>query len=721
MTRSQRQRLGALVLALCGWAAGPGGLTAALAQSPAPAPTPGNPTIHVQGTLIEGSALPLTMTFPRPLVVAPALPPSGPVCGGMVNGVAQPACPDGPATRIGPSRNQCDVGSFFDLTTWSCWSCPAGFVRSAAPVISEQACSQQNASLGLERLAATLVGPRCPAGSFFDPIRGGECWRCPAGHVRSAAHVEADNACYVPAGQRFSAAARLKQTAWAWDCAAGSFWDGWAGGACWSCPAGMSRTASPINTVNACAQAVPEQRAKAELVSKGECESGTIFDPRNGGECWRCPTGALRTVFPVDQAQACERPAGVRYAEATKTSTMTCRPGEHFDPIEGGSCWTCPDGFSRTASPVNGDKACRNASMLWKSTPFPEPGLFTLDGAADVLYEVVRTNPALVRDALNAAAATVAKQSGVSVVQARSTLAKEMVQAPGTSVVAQGLVLTRLIAAASEPARASSGERRLIAAFAAHIQAKRTHIARDRLAAYDNWAASDDYWRARRNLTKGLAGTVSYGTVPPSFDKLGMVSTIGISTASTSLSMGIEVTTEALKFAKAASRLSIIGDLLGATLSLSGAGWSSNTSPELVAISVSRSVAEIAVGQALGALLTAMAQVPAAPIVSVTAVASTAGMPAAVLSTTGPALMVAAQAMMLGIAIDQFVQIQEARPKLVNAVTFGQTAPDLRRMLQTQAGVGEIQTLWSQAMETPSLPPEGFMAVYGGLAQGAGR
>ena len=39
------------------------------------------------------------------------------------------------------------------------------------------------------------------------------------------------------------------------------------------------------------------------------CGKGTFFDPVDGGSCWSCPKGSKRTVFSVKSAKACEIPA----------------------------------------------------------------------------------------------------------------------------------------------------------------------------------------------------------------------------------------------------------------------------------------------------------------------------------------------------------------------------------------------------------------------------
>jgi hypothetical protein len=678
----------------------------------------------------------ITITMPEPQPSSyPATPPidlevrgqfelmgltpvakSGPVCGGIVNGVAQPRCAPKKADYISKSRNECASGSFFDLTTWSCWSCPAGFVRSAAPVISEQACSRSS-SQALKQESARFIGPRCPQGSFFDPIHGGECYQCPAGYNRSAAHIGASNACYVPITEQFSRASRHNNTIWPHECSSGRFHDLWNGGACWSCPSGYRRTAYHVNNGNACARTVPEQHARAAFVRKAACEPGTFFDPRNGGECWQCPEGALRTVFPVYGSTACERPAGVTYQSAQKIAPLTCEPGDHFDLIDGGTCWRCPSGYNRSATSVKSADACTTDTMQWQTASYREPGLFQLDGAREVLLAIARHNPALVKSALDTVAEKLSKQTGAPLAQVRVEQQQAFIEQPHLSLVAHAVVYTRLIAAIAEPARASDIEGRLVTSFRQHVVNKRTYIAEDMLSAYSAWKASDDYWRAQRNLNRGLAGLVNYGTVPPSFDKLGMAATTGIGATATATGIAIEKTFEALMFAKAAQRLPILGDVLGAALSMTaaGVGWTPATSTEVIALQATRTTAETALSVAISQLLSFAAQVPAWTIVSGSVVTS---VPVAALSTTGPQIIVAAGLILTSMAIDQFIEIEQAETKLKHAVITAKADPELGRMAKTKEGLMQMQTFWSYAMEGMASPPDAaFLKTWGPVAQ----
>jgi hypothetical protein len=156
--------------------------------------------------------------------------------------------------------------------------------------------------------AAQFVGKKasaCPQGAFFDPIDGGTCWRCPSGSRRTVFHVKSKDACEVPAHEDFESATRhgrgkgVLRT----DCARGQFWD--PNGYCWSCPSGYRRTAHPVTSDKACADTVGASRKHAQAAGSLACPQGSFFDLIDGGTCWSCPGGYSRTASHVKAGDAC--------------------------------------------------------------------------------------------------------------------------------------------------------------------------------------------------------------------------------------------------------------------------------------------------------------------------------------------------------------------------------------------------------------------------------
>lgn len=155
---------------------------------------------------------------------------------------------------------------------------------------------------------ANYVGKSgCPEGSFFDPADGGTCWTCPEGFTRTLNPVTSDNACeratqteYKQAIERGKGTGLLGT-----DCPPGAFWD--PNGRCYTCPSGYQRTIYSVTSNQACSRLVPPARTKAtQIVSVGAaCPEGSFQDSYNGGTCWTCPEGYVRSPYPVNGEQAC--------------------------------------------------------------------------------------------------------------------------------------------------------------------------------------------------------------------------------------------------------------------------------------------------------------------------------------------------------------------------------------------------------------------------------
>lgn len=147
----------------------------------------------------------------------------------------------------------------------------------------------------------------CPSGQFFDLINGGTCWSCPAGYGRTVLWgVDTDKACRKASGTDFRRA-QERGRAGGWfgtSCPDGQFWD-IVDGNCHSCDAGYDmQVLEHVHSDRKCARGIPEAFARA--TTSGKTCNGGIWDPRNGGECWRCPDGFKRTIAPVNSGYACE-------------------------------------------------------------------------------------------------------------------------------------------------------------------------------------------------------------------------------------------------------------------------------------------------------------------------------------------------------------------------------------------------------------------------------
>ncbi len=141
---------------------------------------------------------------------------------------------------------------------------------------------------------------------------------------------------------------------------------------CWSCPLGYKRTLAPIKGDDAC---VISTRAKkvGSYGCKNKCGKDTFFDPRKGGECWKCPKGFRRTWDPVTAPRACSKGIFGPFSRATFMGHSNCDRG-FKDMVDGGTCWTCSGG-KRTIFHVKGEKACEvfsPATFRGSRHSFPE-------------------------------------------------------------------------------------------------------------------------------------------------------------------------------------------------------------------------------------------------------------------------------------------------------------------------------------------------------------
>lgn len=150
-------------------------------------------------------------------------------------------------------------------------------------------------------------GGLCATGQFFDLIDGGSCWTCPAGYGRTVFAVNTDRACEKVATTDFRRVSEhAKGTGWfGTSCPDGQFWD-IVDGKCHSCPAGYAmQVLEHVHGDRKCARGIPSDFKPATKIGP-PCGSGKLWDPRNGGECWSCPSGFVRTVAPVTSDYACE-------------------------------------------------------------------------------------------------------------------------------------------------------------------------------------------------------------------------------------------------------------------------------------------------------------------------------------------------------------------------------------------------------------------------------
>jgi hypothetical protein len=624
---------------------------------------------------------------------------SRPLCGGVENGKLQEPCDSKVAIFESDAVGKCAAGSFFDLGTWSCYSCPTGYKRSLTAVTGDRACEKADTSVQGKLVSATFRGTACPKGSFFDPTRQGECWSCPEGFNRSAAPVEWADACVKPAGQLFAKTSRqgaatglLKAK-----CPSGQFAKG---GSCFSCPAGYNRTLNAMESDKACVQVVKVEKSKAKLIKQAQCEPGEIRDklrdPKHGGECWTCPTAATRTVYPVNGGQACQIAGKVTYAGASQTSALSCPAGQMFDLVNskhpkvqtliraqggsvpanlgsggGGTCWSCPAGYRRTLAAAWSPDACESIGTDWRPATYTQPGLFGLDGAEDVVKEIVTQRPELIIEIAKDIAPGL-KMKAADVI--RDTWA-DIANHPEESGVLKVAVFSRLQAAAAEPAKASAAEKRLVASFAEAMMRFRTFLAQEALNAGSAWQQVKLLKKAQnRSVMQGQASALF--TDLPDFENITATAVLGGLATGTGLS-ALAVT----------GIMTQLTDKMIFPYRRAVKKGATTVGPK-----VAKEVAEVA------AKAGAKAATKAASEATVTLVKFAL--------SGGAAILIEVVSELVVIAVDKGLQEANLIPTLKAKLATAQQKVDVARLLATSAGSSELDAQWATMMGEPTLPKD---------------
>src|SRR4051812_26405142 len=198
----------------------------------------------------------------------------------------------------------------------------------------------------------------------------------------------------------------------------------------------------------------------------------------------------------------------------------------------------------------------------------------------------------------------------------------------------------------------TAAEQKLIQSFATYILNRRVYLAEQALAMYDAWKAYDDTYRQQTGQTKSLSSLFYYGTVPLDFQ--GTLSGL----------MG---------FGGAAG--GVIGSLYAANQFAQGVEFAFNTAKGVYA--PVRSTQLFGLQGGLNMLRSAQ---------GLTAV-------------SGATIIQVAFAILTSIAVDQFVAIQGARPKLEASLAVAKEPVDLNTLANSTNGEDMLYFYWSKAMD----------------------
>ncbi len=478
-------------------------------------------------------------------------------CGGITSsGTLKTPCAAAPAIFESAAVGSCPKNSFFDLEKWACYSCPAGFERSLDGIDDPKACFKNtHTGKGSTKLAraldrppskftaATLRGTACPTGSFFDPIRDGECYTCPSGYVRSAAHIDWADACVILASVGTAHAVKHSK-AKGLDCPKGQFWDGY-DGYCYTCPTKMVRSGNHITSAAACSGVVAGKQAKATAKGKAVCKTGEFVDflknPKLGGNCYTCPDeNAVRSTYSVASSKACETVQGFDYSKATLVAGLSCPADQIFDfagidtpavknrilaqnrtvkparvvPTKnGGTCWSCPTGYRRSVTAVWDSKSCDSVGIGWVMPTYTQPGLFGLIGSDAVVGEIIKNDAKLIDEIVLEIHQSETASSDPKINELRKKKAiletwEEIRDTPQKSGPLMIVAYQHIVNAAFNPATASAADKTLLANFQLAVVLHRTDLAEQAYQAYTEWDKAD-YKRDDTYRALLIAGTIA--------------------------------------------------------------------------------------------------------------------------------------------------------------------------------------------------------------------
>lgn len=278
-----------------------------------------------------------------------------------------------------------------------------------------------------------------------------------------------------------------------------------------------------------------------------------------------------------------------------------------------------------------------------------------------------------------------------------STQWQAIAGAPYRSDAFRALVYQNLQMAISiAPENRTAAQTKVIAAFQEYIKQKRTYLAQMGLAMYDAWKAYDE--KAKNSVKRSsLQQMFDYGTVPLDFHgTLGSIAALGAG--------GIGLAGATMASVAYANQLGLAGAtnavvnsakvLKGLEKVTEAADPLSKAVRYLSTVPINKQTAFISLvpkgdafaGQSMSNILKPL------NLFKGTAAANAA--------LAGSTIITIAFAIIQSVAIDQFIAIQTARPKLEAALLQAQQPVDLGQVFSQPNGADLVLYYWAKAMET---------------------
>jgi hypothetical protein len=273
----------------------------------------------------------------------------------------------------------------------------------------------------------------------------------------------------------------IRSQTFAWDCPTNSFWDGYNGGACYTCPSGYERSAEHIASDWGCFRVATKSATFVKNLGCSQQTEWSLGKPKpfpdlGLSKCFACPTldettGEVlitqRSIHAADTAQA-------------------CRVQFRWKPAE-----------------------VKTLRIGWNE------GAGVLPGAGEIIAEILR-DPDAISDFFRYRAV----EEGVPPERLGRFLEDhwaELAANPNENAAIKSMLFARVAAALDKPReQRTPPEQRILEAFRDQVQVRQVSVAQDAMDMYHSWKTSVD--AARMNRASNIGDLLYYGTVPPDFD-----------------------------------------------------------------------------------------------------------------------------------------------------------------------------------------------------------
>jgi len=231
-----------------------------------------------------------------------------------------------------------------------------------------------------------------------------------------------------------------------------------------------------------------------------DCPAQSFADSRNGGECWTCPAGFTRSNTPVDADDACAGPAAKRsVATLVKGCAMYKAPPGYGTPFRassnGSECWVCPfplqPSLSAVASLTSGNlSACFGKAkqlFVWQLGQFPEAGSYNFMPG---LLSIALADPKAVDVFLD-------KRSNGDTARKREMWA-QMIADPSSCAELKALLFASLLSVAKQDS-ANALAKDAVHEFELYMQRRRSYVAGEAFRMYRKAREVDAYYEQAKD------------------------------------------------------------------------------------------------------------------------------------------------------------------------------------------------------------------------------